>query len=93
MELFDFFSLVVDKPILLVVVILVSFVVLVNGWTDAPNAIATVVSTRAMSPRAAIIMAVIFNFLGVLAMSLISSSVTATISNMGNFNEIGRAHV
>jgi PiT family inorganic phosphate transporter len=86
MGLFDFFNLAVDKPILLVVVILVSFVILVNGWTDAPNAIATVVSTRAMSPKAAIIMAVIFNFLGVLAMSLISSSVTATISNMGNFN-------
>lgn len=28
-------------------------VVLVNGWTDAPNAIATCVSTRAMSARSA----------------------------------------
>ncbi len=25
----------------------------VNGWTDAPNAIATVIGTRALSPRAA----------------------------------------
>jgi len=40
----------------------------VNGWTDAPNSIATVVSTRVMSPRAAVIMAVFFNFLGVLLM-------------------------
>ena len=31
----------------------------VNGWTDAPNVIATVVSTGVMSPRAAILMAVI----------------------------------
>ena len=28
--------------------------IFVNGWTDAPNAIATVVSTRVLHPRAAI---------------------------------------
>lgn len=85
MDLFEFLRLIIDKPVLLVVVLLVSVVIMINGWTDAPNAIATCVSTRAISPKAAIIMAVIFNFLGVLAMSLISSSVTSTISNMGNF--------
>lgn len=86
MKLFDFFQLLIDKPILLIVVLLVSAVIMINGWTDAPNAIATCVSTRAMSPKSAIIMAVIFNFLGVLVMTMISSSVTSTISNMGNFN-------
>ncbi len=39
----------------------------VNGWTDAPNAIATVVSTGVMSPRNAVIMAVILNTLGAMA--------------------------
>ncbi|MBQ8292226.1 MAG: inorganic phosphate transporter [Bacilli bacterium] len=86
MGLFDFFKLLIDKPILLIVVLLVSAVIMINGWTDAPNAIATCVSTRAMSPKSAIIMAVIFNFLGVLIMTMISSSVTSTISKMGNFN-------
>ena len=86
MKIMEFINLLIDKPILLIVVILVSAVILINGWTDAPNAIATCVSTRAMSPKAAIIMAVIFNFLGVLVMTMISSSVTSTISNMGNFN-------
>lgn len=86
MKLFDFFSMLIDKPILLIVVILVTAVIMINGWTDAPNAIATCISTRAMTPKAAIIMAVIFNFLGVLVMTMISSSVTITISNMGNFN-------
>ena len=33
----------------------------VNGWTDAPNAIATVVSTGVMTPRSAILMAVVLN--------------------------------
>lgn len=86
MNLLDFFKLLIDKPILLIVVVLVSAVIMINGWTDAPNAIATCVSTRALSPKAAIVMAVIFNFLGVLVMTMISSSVTSTISNMGNFN-------
>jgi PiT family inorganic phosphate transporter len=48
----------------------VTAVIMINGWTDAPNAIATCVSTRAISPKKAIIMAVFFNFLGVFVMSL-----------------------
>ncbi len=43
---------------LVVVLFLVLASEFVNGWTDAPNAIATVVSTRVMSPRAAVAMAV-----------------------------------
>ncbi len=86
MKLLDFFRLIIDKPVLLIVVLLVSAVIMINGWTDAPNAIATCVSTRALSPKKAIIMAVVCNFLGVFVMTLISSSVTSTISNMGNFN-------
>lgn len=37
-----------------------------NGWTDAPNAIATVVSTRVLRPYPAVIMAAFLNFLGTL---------------------------
>jgi len=35
-----------------------------NGLNDAANAIATAIGTRSMSPRAAIAMAAVFNFLG-----------------------------
>jgi PiT family inorganic phosphate transporter len=35
-----------------------------NGFNDAANAISTVIGTRTLSPRAAIIMAACFNFLG-----------------------------
>jgi Phosphate/sulphate permeases len=35
-----------------------------NGFNDAANAIATVIGTRTLSPRAAIMMAACFNFLG-----------------------------
>ena len=47
----------------------------VNGWNDATNAIATVISTRVLSPAKAIGMAVLFNILG--AMS--GTAVAATI--------------
>ncbi|MFH1335594.1 MAG: inorganic phosphate transporter, partial [Candidatus Zixiibacteriota bacterium] len=36
----------------------------VNGWTDACNSIATVVSTRVLSPRTAVLMAAFFNLVG-----------------------------
>lgn len=36
----------------------------VNGWTDAPNAIVTVVSTGVLSPRVAVMLAVTFNIIG-----------------------------
>ncbi|NLK38011.1 MAG: inorganic phosphate transporter [Epulopiscium sp.] len=66
-------------------------VILVNGWTDAPNAIATCVSTRAIAVRKAVIMAAIFNFLGVLVMTSINASVAFTIYNMVDFG--GDSHL
>ena len=39
----------------------------VNGATDAPNAIATVVSTRVLSPRKAVVMATLLNAVGVMS--------------------------
>ena len=51
---------------LIFVLLLILGAEFVNGWTDAPNAIATVVSTRALPPFAALVMASCFNLLGVL---------------------------
>jgi PiT family inorganic phosphate transporter len=81
----DFIQQVFNNPALLITVILTSGVILVNGWTDAPNAIATSISTRAIKPRQAILMAAFFNFLGVFVMTIISKSVVETISNMVDF--------
>ncbi|HOK68791.1 MAG TPA: inorganic phosphate transporter [Bacillota bacterium] len=74
-----------ENPALAVTVLLTLGVVFVNGWTDAPNAIATCISTRSIGPRAAIVMAAVFNFLGVLFMSLLNASVATTITHMVNF--------
>lgn len=73
------------NPLLAATAILTLGVILVNGWTDAPNAIATCVSTRSMTARSAIVMAAVFNFLGVLVMTLINSKVAMTIYNMVDF--------
>lgn len=47
----------------------------VNGWTDAPNAIATVVSTGVMTPRTAIAMAVVLNTIGAMAGTAVATTV------------------
>ena len=73
------------NPLLAVAVLLTLCVILVNGWTDAPNAIATCVVTRCMSARAAILMAAIFNFLGVFLMSMVNATVAETITKMVDF--------
>ena len=64
---------------LIVVIVLVCASIFVNGWTDAPNAITTVVSTRVLSPKAAIGLAAVFNLLGVL---LMGTAVAATIGSI-----------
>lgn len=84
-SLAQFVAQVVSNPILAVTVLLTLGVIFVNGWTDAPNAIATAVTTRSINIRPAIIMSAVFNFLGVLLMTMINSSVASTISNMVDF--------
>ena len=78
------------NPALIIISLLTLGVILVNGWTDAPNAIATCVSTRSMSPRKAILMAAVFNFLGVFVMTMINATVASTIYNMVDFG--GNSH-
>ena len=87
MELsFSFFwRQVLDSPALMLTVFLTLCVIFVNGWTDAPNAIATCVSTRSLDADLAIIMAAVCNFAGVMVMTMINSTVAMTITNMVNF--------
>jgi len=56
-----------DEPSLALLVVVVIFALALaftNGLNDAANAIATIVGTRVMSPRAAVSMAALFNFAG-----------------------------
>lgn len=76
---------------LIVTVTLVMGVIFVNGWTDAPNAIATAVSTKVLRPNVAIWMAVVMNFFGALVMTFFNAQVAETISNIVSFEGDGNA--
>ena len=62
--------------ILLLLVLALAFVY-INGFHDTSNAIATVVSTRALSPRGAIVLATTTNLAG----ALVGTAVAATIAH------------
>jgi PiT family inorganic phosphate transporter len=47
----------------------------VNGWTDAPNAIATLIATRVMTPGQAIGMAVVMNITGTLSGTAVAETI------------------
>ena len=83
----EFWCQMTANPLLFVAVTLTLGVILVNGWTDAPNAIATCVVTRCMPAKAAILMAAVFNFLGVFVMTKINNEVAVTITGMVNFGD------
>ena len=61
--------------VLLIIVVALIFD-FVNGWHDAANSIATVVSTRVLSPGVAVVWAAFFNFV---AFALFGTRVAKTI--------------
>ena len=80
-----FWNQVTSSPSMALTTLLTLGVIFVNGWTDAPNAIATCVTTRCLRARTAIWMSAFFDFLGVFIMTQINSAVASTISNMVDF--------
>lgn len=72
---------------LIVTIVLVLGVIFVNGWTDAPNAIATAVSTRVLSIRFAVWMAAAMNLLGAFVSTFLGAKVAETIFNMVDFSK------
>ena len=81
----DFLREITASPPLLGTVLLTLGVIFVNGWTDAPNAIATCVTTRCMTPRAAVWMAAACNLLGVVIMTRVNAGVAQTIAQIADF--------
>ena len=67
----------------------------VNGWTDAPNAIATVVSTRVLSPPRALAMATVLNVLGTMSGTAVAETIAEDIvkSQAINTYTVGAAMV
>lgn len=55
----------------------------VNGWTDAPNSIATVVSTRVLTPFQALVMASVLNVFGAMSGTAVAATIGKGIIDPG----------
>ena len=67
--------------------ILILCVILVNGFTDAPNAIAGCISTRSLPPRSALALAACANLVGAIGMAYLSPAVARTLFGIADFGE------
>ena len=67
--------------------LLVLAVIFVNGWTDAPNAIATAVGSGALSFRRGVLMAAVCNFAGAALACLCFPAVADTIGELVYFSD------
>ncbi|NOU72035.1 inorganic phosphate transporter [Paenibacillus sp. LMG 31458] len=66
---------------LIIIVVLALLFDFINGFHDTANAIATSISTRALSPRVAIAMAATLNFVGAMVSSKVAKTVGGSIAN------------
>ena len=79
-----------DSGLVLLITIIVVAVAFdyINGFHDTANAIATVVSTRVLSPLAAVAMAAFFNFVGAFTGTQVAKTVGADIVDPSNSSQV-----
>ena len=82
-----FWGQVTANPMLMISVFLTLAVIFVNGWTDAPNAIATTVATGTLGIRSAIFFAAAMNFLGLWLTTRGNSAVAASLYHLAEFED------
>jgi inorganic phosphate transporter, PiT family len=97
MSITEFFNLANAHPWTYVALLFNFGVVFINGWTDAPNCIATCVTTRCLEPKKAIIMAAIGNLIGTilvgfLAHYLSTGDVSQTIASIVDLSSFSLDH-
>jgi PiT family inorganic phosphate transporter len=74
----------VEATLVVVVVALALGFDYTNGFHDAANAIATSVSTRALTPRVALLMAAVMNFVGALLGTEVAETIARSIVDLGH---------
>ncbi len=72
-----------EFAILIAVVVVALAFDYTNGFHDAANAIATSVSTRALTPRIALVLAAVMNFVGALLGQKVAHTVSDVIDTSG----------
>jgi PiT family inorganic phosphate transporter len=73
----------------MVIILIVIFALIfdfINGFHDTANAIATSVSTKALTPRRAIILASTMNFVGAMTFTGVAQTITSGIANPFDLN-------
>ena len=93
MQIGEFFSLCNLHPWAYIALAINMVVVFLNGYTDGPNTIATIISSRAMKPRNAFLLSAICNLLGALTIGAFSTFISKvfgggiieTVSGIVNF--------
>jgi len=68
--------------LVLIIVIIALFFDFTNGFHDSANSIATVVSTKVLSPKQAVLLAAFFNFIAILVGFTFGFTVAATVSKI-----------
>lgn len=77
-----------DLAIVIAVVVVALAFDYTNGFHDAANAIATSVSTRALTPRVALLLAAVMNFVG----ALLGQEVAKTVQSVLTLEGVGENH-
>ncbi len=90
MNISDFFAFTTSGIIVFYTVSIVLAVAFVNGWTDAPNAIASSVSTRSLKMKYAVIIAAVSDFSGAILIGGLNGNVTRTMVNISDFGNDGK---
>lgn len=74
--------------ILLIIIVLAVLFDISNGWNDSANAIATVVSTKVLTPLAAVTMAAVMNILGAFLTTAVAKTIGKGIVDPAAVTEI-----
>lgn len=67
--------------VLTIVIILALAFDFINGFHDTANAIATSVSTRALKPRTAILLAAVMNFVGAIMFTGVAKKIGGSVTD------------
>ncbi len=76
------------SKIIIITIVLAILFDISNGWNDSANAIATVVSTRVLSPLQAVLLAASMNILGALISTAVAKTIGKGIVHPGAVTEI-----
>ncbi len=76
-------------PLVIVIIAVALFFDFTNGFHDAANSIATIVSTRVLTPRQAVIWAAVFNFIAFLIFgTLVAKTIGKGLIDLGAVTEL-----